>query len=119
MLPVHFPPWQMVYWWFRRFVRRLLFRTIHDIELMVNRARAGRAEPSAAILDSQRHGHHPDGHPYRSRALHSCHPFSDSRRVSRGLGIPQGPDGIYPGAALGKRGGQAYGREDRPRDPLS
>lgn len=53
MLPVHFPPWQMVYWWFRRFVRRLLFRTIHDIELMVNRARAGRAEPSAAILDSQ------------------------------------------------------------------
>jgi len=26
MLPVHFPPWQTVYWWFRRFVRLLLFR---------------------------------------------------------------------------------------------
>jgi putative transposase len=25
MLPVHFGPWQTVYWWFRRFVRRLLF----------------------------------------------------------------------------------------------
>ena len=25
MLPVHFPPWQTVYWWFRRFVRLLLF----------------------------------------------------------------------------------------------
>jgi transposase len=23
MLPVHFGPWQTVYWWFRRFVRRL------------------------------------------------------------------------------------------------
>jgi LysR family transcriptional regulator, cell division regulator len=28
MLPVHFPPWQTVYWWFRRFVRPPLFRTI-------------------------------------------------------------------------------------------
>jgi len=54
MLPVHFPPWQTVYWWFRRFVRLLLFRTIYDIELMVDRERAGRApNPSAAILDSQ------------------------------------------------------------------
>jgi putative transposase len=31
MLPNDFPPWQTVYWWFRRFVRRLLFRTIHDV----------------------------------------------------------------------------------------
>jgi len=23
MLPAHFPPWQTVYWWFRRFVRLL------------------------------------------------------------------------------------------------
>ena len=53
MLPVHFPPWQTVYWWFRRFVRLLLFRTIHDLVLMIDRLRAGRAEPSAAILDSQ------------------------------------------------------------------
>jgi putative transposase len=54
MLPVHFPPWQTVYWWFRRFVRLLLFRTIHDVVLMIDRARSGRSkQPSAAILDSQ------------------------------------------------------------------
>jgi transposase len=54
MLPRDFPPWQPVYWWFRRFVRRLLFNTIHDIALMVDRERAGReASPSAAVIDSQ------------------------------------------------------------------
>lgn len=54
MLPVHFGPWQTVYWWFRRFVRRLLFRTIHDLALMLDRERAGRAaSPSAGVLDSQ------------------------------------------------------------------
>jgi putative transposase len=53
MLPVHFPPWQTVYWWFRRFLRLLLFRTIHDVVLMIDRDRAGRGEPSAAILGSQ------------------------------------------------------------------
>jgi transposase len=26
MLPINFGPWQTVYWWFRRFVRRLLNR---------------------------------------------------------------------------------------------
>ena len=54
MLPVHFPPWQTVYWWFRRFVRLLLFRTIHDIALMMDREHAGReASPSAGVIDSQ------------------------------------------------------------------
>lgn len=54
MLPVHFGPWQTVYWWFRRFARRLLFRTIHDIALMLDRERAGReASPTAGVLDSQ------------------------------------------------------------------
>ena len=54
MLPSDFPPWQTVYWWFRLFVRRLLFNTIHDIALMVDRERAGReASPSAGIIDSQ------------------------------------------------------------------
>jgi transposase len=38
MLPRDFPPWQTVYWWFRRFVRLLLFRTIHDVALMIDRA---------------------------------------------------------------------------------
>jgi len=54
MLPIHFPPWQMVYWWFRRLARRLMFRTIHDIALMIDRARSGSApEPTAAVIDSQ------------------------------------------------------------------
>ncbi len=42
MLPKDFPPWQTVYRWFRRLVRRLLFRTIHDVALMLDRER-GRA----------------------------------------------------------------------------
>lgn len=54
MLPIHFAPWQTVYWWFRRFVRQFLFRTIHDVVLMIDRERAGRnAQPSAAVVDSQ------------------------------------------------------------------
>ena len=54
MLPRDFPPWQTVYWWFRRFVRLMLFRTIHDIALMMDRERAGReASPSPGVLDSQ------------------------------------------------------------------
>jgi hypothetical protein len=43
-----------VYWWFRHFVRLMLFRTIHDIALMLDRERVGReASPSAGILDNQ------------------------------------------------------------------
>jgi putative transposase len=54
MLPTNFSPWQTVYWWFRRFVRLLLFRTIHDIALMMDRERAGREpSPSAGVIDSQ------------------------------------------------------------------
>lgn len=54
MLPTDFGPWQTVYWWFRRFVRRLLFRTIHDVALMLDRERARReASPSAGVIDSQ------------------------------------------------------------------
>lgn len=54
MLPKDFPPWQTVYWWFRRFVRSLLFRTIHDVALMIDRERAGReASPTAGVMDSQ------------------------------------------------------------------
>lgn len=54
MLPVNFPSWQTVYWWFRRFVRLLLFRTIHDLAVMIDREDAGReASPSGGILDSQ------------------------------------------------------------------
>lgn len=54
MLPVHFGPWQTVYWWFRRLVRRLLFQTIHDVMLMLEREQAGRdASPTAGVVDSQ------------------------------------------------------------------
>jgi transposase len=54
MLPKDFPPWPTVYWWFRRFVRLMLFRTIHDIALMLDRERTGReASPSAGVVDSQ------------------------------------------------------------------
>jgi len=54
MLPKDFPPWQTVYWWFRRFVRLMLFQTIHDVALMMDRERAGReASPSGGVLDSQ------------------------------------------------------------------
>jgi transposase len=54
MLPKDFPPWETVYWWFRCFVRQLLFRTIHDIALMMDRERQGReASPSGGVLDSQ------------------------------------------------------------------
>jgi transposase len=54
MLPIHFGPWQTVYWWFRRLARRFLFQTIHDLALMLDRERAGReASPSAGVIDSQ------------------------------------------------------------------
>ena len=54
MLPVHFGPWETVYWWFRRLARRLLFRTIHDIALMLDREQSGReASPTAGVVDSQ------------------------------------------------------------------
>jgi putative transposase len=54
MLPVHFPPWQTVYWWFRRFTRRMLFRLIHDIAVMLDRRYSGRdVNPTAGVLDSQ------------------------------------------------------------------
>jgi transposase len=54
MLPKDFPPWQTVYWWFRRFMRRFLFETIHDVALMIDRERVGReASPTAGVIDSQ------------------------------------------------------------------
>lgn len=54
MLPTHFPPWQTVYWWFRRLVRSFLFQVIHDLALMLDRQAQGRHEqPTAAVIDSQ------------------------------------------------------------------
>lgn len=54
MLPIHFGHWRTVYGWFRELARRFLFQTIHDVELMRDRAQAGRdASPTAAVIDSQ------------------------------------------------------------------
>lgn len=54
MLPNDFPPRATVYYWFRRFVRRMLFKTIHDVALMLDRQRSERdMQPSAGIIDSQ------------------------------------------------------------------
>jgi transposase len=54
MLPVHFGHWRTVYGWFRELARRFLFQTIHDVEVMLERERAGReASPMAAVIDSQ------------------------------------------------------------------
>jgi transposase len=54
MLPINFPPWQTVYWWFREFVRRFLFHAIHDIAVMMDRERVGReASLTAGVIDSQ------------------------------------------------------------------
>ncbi len=49
-----FPPQQAVYWLFRRFIRRFLFETIHDMALMIDCEQAAReASLSAAVVDSQ------------------------------------------------------------------
>jgi putative transposase len=54
MLPTNFGLTETVYWWFRRFVRRMLFQTIHDVSLMLDRERLGReASSSGGVLDSQ------------------------------------------------------------------
>lgn len=54
MLPNDFPPWETVYYWFRRLMRRMLFRTIHDLALMLDRLCSERdAVPTAGVIDSQ------------------------------------------------------------------
>jgi putative transposase len=54
MLPNDVPPYQTVYYWFRRLIRRFLFRTIHDLALMLDRMCEQReVVPSAGIVDSQ------------------------------------------------------------------
>jgi transposase len=54
MLPRDFSPWQTAYWWFRRFVRLLQLWIIHDVALMIDRERAGRAASlTAGVIDSQ------------------------------------------------------------------
>jgi len=76
MLPVHFPPWQTVYWWLRRMIRRLMFRTIHDVTLMIDRAQAGRnVQQSAAVIDSQS---------VKAPAAHGTRGFDGAKSPQRG-----------------------------------
>jgi putative transposase len=51
MVPAHLGPRQTVDCWFRRLVRRLLFRTIHDVAPLLDRPAAGRAEARAGIWE--------------------------------------------------------------------
>lgn len=52
-LPDDFLPWQIVYWYCRRFMRLLLFRTIYDVALMLDRDREAREQsPMSAVVDS-------------------------------------------------------------------
>ena len=54
MLPHDFPPWQLVYSYFRRWNNDGTWQRIHDELRRRVRQRAGRApEPTAAIIDSQ------------------------------------------------------------------
>jgi transposase len=54
LLPHDFPPWQMVYYYLRRWQREGVWDRVHHILLMADRERTGRdASPTAAILDSQ------------------------------------------------------------------
>jgi putative transposase len=54
MLPHDFPPWQLIYSYFRRWKKDGTLRRIHDALRRQVRQRAGRTpEPTAAIIDSQ------------------------------------------------------------------
>lgn len=54
MLAKDFPSCQTVHWWHRSFLRLVLFRTIHDIALMMDWERIGREmSPSAGAVDSE------------------------------------------------------------------
>ena len=53
-LPLDFPPWQTVYYWFRRFARGALFERLNAVLVALDRVAVGReAQPTAAIVDSQ------------------------------------------------------------------
>jgi putative transposase len=54
MLPPCFPPWQLVYYYFRKWKRDATIEALHDKLVEQFRQKKGKgAEPSAAIMDSQ------------------------------------------------------------------
>ena len=53
-LPVDFPPWQTVYWYFTRWeARGVTERMLDELREMVRLDQGRTAEPSAGIIDSQ------------------------------------------------------------------
>ena len=91
MLPQEFGPWQTVYWWFRRLMRRFLFATILDICTMLDRHRQKKTlAPSLAVLDSQSRA--PSRHRKRQNvpawpALHSAFVRNHSRNIVHNMSI--------------------------------
>jgi transposase len=56
MLPVGFGPPEVVHWWFRRLLRRLLLRIVQDIGTMIQESRAkGAVAPLIVSHDPPRH----------------------------------------------------------------
>lgn len=53
MLLNDFPPYQTVYCWFRRLVRRMLFGIIHDLLMLDLLCSNREVLPSAGVVDSQ------------------------------------------------------------------
>lgn len=54
LMPANFPPWQTVYHVFRAWTRDHIWAALNDaLRVCVRRGEGRRAEPSAAILDSQ------------------------------------------------------------------
>ena len=53
-LPVDFPPWETVYWYFTRWEQqRLTFRMVDALRAQVRTEQGREAEPSAGLMDSQ------------------------------------------------------------------
>ena len=53
-LPSDFPPWQTVYYHFRKLIKCGIWKKIHDTLMKLTRISSGRKpEPSAGIIDSQ------------------------------------------------------------------
>jgi len=54
MLPINFPPWQTVYYYFRKWKREGLIEEIHDMLVTQTRVSSGKkGTPSVGIVDSQ------------------------------------------------------------------
>jgi putative transposase len=54
MLPGDYPPWQTVYYYFRKWKREGLIEEVHDVLVKQVRVNAGRKDmPSVGIIDSQ------------------------------------------------------------------